>query len=384
MKVGIVQNKIIYGGRLSVIVGIIEVLNQRGIIPDVVTFQTETSPSEISARYGSKIDFNIRKINSVLSKIPGEANIIAFNLALHKIYKTYDYFINSNNTSFLMPSQIPIISYVHFPRIARLKSRLVNIHHPLGPQKTWIDKEGAILKGIGLLYSFHSLKENNYVIANSKFTLSNIRKYYPSFHHHIPVIYPPVETHSDSVIPFQERENVICSVGRFCEEKNQLAQIRLAKQLPDLQFHLIGFSGENNTYLDTCKNFAGKNNINNVHFHVNVSFDKKSDILKSAKFFLHPNTNEPFGIATVEAILSGCLSLVHNSGGQVEIVPIKELRFNAFDEIRALLRSFMGSDKIYSAMQNDLLHHCRTCFSADVFKKNIWECIEYFESNYLQ
>lgn len=383
MKVGIVQNKIIYGGRLSVIVGIIEVLNQRGIIPDVITFQTEISPSEISTRYGSKIDFNIRRINSVLSKIPGEANIIAFNHALHKIYTNYDYFINSNNTSFLMPSQIPIFSYVHFPRIARLKSRLISIHHPQGPIKTWIDKEGAILKGIGLLYSFHSLKENNYVIANSKYTLSYIRKYYPSFHQHIPVIYPPVKTNSVAVIPFQERDDAICSIGRFCEEKNQLAQIRLAKQLPDLQFHLIGFSGENNAYLDTCRNFASKNNINNVHFYVNVSFNKKCNILKTAKFFLHPNINEPFGISTVESVLSGCLSLVHNSGGQIEIVPIKELRFNAIDEIGELLVNFKESDENYSAMQKDLFHHCRTCFSADVFKKNIRECVEYFESNYL-
>jgi len=366
-----------------VIAGIIEVLNQRGIVPDLITFQTEISPNGVNRQYGKHINFKIRRINTVLSKIPGEANILAFNLALHRIYKKYDYFINSNNTTFFMPSQIPIFSYVHFPRIARLKSRLINIHHPQGPIKTWIDKEGAILKGIGLLYSFHSLKENNYFIANSEYTLSNIRKYYPSFHHHIPVIYPPVDTNPVPVIPFQAREDVICSIGRFCEEKNQLAQIRLAKQLPNLQFHLIGFSGENNAYLDTCKNFANKNNINNVHFHVNVPFKKKCNILKTAKFFLHPNINEPFGIATVESILSGCLSLVHNSGGQIEIVPIKELRFNAIDEIGELLGSFKGSDENYSAMQKDLFHHCRTCFSADVFKKNIRECIEYFESNYL-
>ena len=96
MKIGIVQNKIIYGGRLSVIVGIIEVLNQRGMVPDLITFQTKISSDDISRRYGKQIKFNIRRINSALSKIPGEANILAFNLALHRIYKKYNYFINSN------------------------------------------------------------------------------------------------------------------------------------------------------------------------------------------------------------------------------------------------------------------------------------------------
>lgn len=382
MKIGIIQNKIIYGGRLSVIVRIIEVLNQRGITPDIITFQSEIIPSEISARCDSNINFKIRKIHSVLSKIPSETNIIVFNLALHQIYKEYDYFIDSNNTSFLMPSRIPIFSYVHFPRIARLKSPLVSIHHPQGSKKTWADKKGAILKGLGLLYSFHSLKENNFVTANSKFTLSHIRKHYPSFHNQIPVIYPPIATNHIPVVPFQRREDIICSTGRFCEEKNQLAQIRIAKRLPYLQFHLIGFSEKNNGYLDFCKDYVNKNSIKNVHFHVNISFNEKYEILKIAKFFLHPNINEPFGIATVESIFAGCLPLVHNSGGQVEIVPLKKLRFDVIDEIEDLLGCIKRADESNNSMQKELFHHCQTSFSADVFKKKIRKHIKYFESNF--
>ena len=118
MKIGIVQNKIIHGGRLSVIVGIIEVLNQSGIVPDLITFETKILSDDIFSKYGKQINFKIHRIKSSLSKIPGETNILAFNLALHRIYKKYNYFINSNNTTFLMPSQIPILSYIHFPRIA--------------------------------------------------------------------------------------------------------------------------------------------------------------------------------------------------------------------------------------------------------------------------
>lgn len=382
MKIGIIQNKIIYGGRLSVIVRIIEFLNQRGITPDIITFQSEISPSEISARCGGNINFKIRIINSVLSKIHSETNIIVFNMALHQIYKEYDYFIDSNNTSFLMPSRIPIFSYVHFPRIARLKSPLLSIHHPQGPRKTWADKKGAILKGLGLLYSFHSLKENNFITANSKFTLSHIRKHYPSFHNQIPVIYPPIATNHIPVVPFQRRKDIICSIGRFSEEKNQLAQIRIAKRLPYLQFHLIGFSEKNNGYLDFCKDYVNKNSIKNVHFHVNISFNEKYEILKIAKFFLHPNINEPFGIATVESIFAGCLPLVHNSGGQVEIVPLKELRFDVIDDIEDLLRCINRADEYNNSIQKELVHHCQTSFSADVFKKKIRKHIKYFESKY--
>ncbi len=50
-------------------------------------------------------------------------------------------------------------------------------------------------------------------------------------------------------------------------------------------------------------------------------------ILLSSQFYMHNLRNEPFGISTVEAIAAGCIPLVHNSGGQKEIVPIELLRF---------------------------------------------------------
>lgn len=384
MKVGIVQNRIIYGGRLAVIVGIIEILNQRGIVPDLIAFQTKISPNGVYRQYGKQINFKIRRINAVLSKIPGEANILAFNLVLHKIYKKYDYFLNSSNTAFLMPSRIPIFSYVHFPRIARSKSPHMSIHFPNGPHKQWFSRQGAIAKLFDMLYSFQKVKSNNYVVTNSKFSRLYFQHYYPAYRQHIPVVYPPVTNSNDQITSFNERANIVCSIGRFCQEKNQLAQIVLAERLPDWKFKLIGFADENNPYLKNCQSYVNDKGLKNVKFELNVPQTRKRELLRLAKFFIHPNINEPFGITTAESVLNGCLPLVHNSGGQVEIVPIKELRFNAIEEIEEILGSLKGSDEKCSAMQQDLYHHCRTCFSTDVFKDKMRECIEYFDSNYLQ
>jgi len=49
--------------------------------------------------------------------------------------------------------------------------------------------------------------------------------------------------------------------------------------------------------------------------------------LSRTRFFVFPAVNEHFGIVTVEAIASGALPFVHNSGGQREIVPDPRLRF---------------------------------------------------------
>jgi glycosyltransferase involved in cell wall biosynthesis len=381
VKLGIVQNKIFYGGRLAVIVGICEALNQRGIVPDLITFQTDISPDGIYRRYGNKINFKICRLNSALSKIPGEANILAFNLALHRIYKKYDYFINSNNTTFLMPSQIPTLSYIHFPRIARLKSSYLSIHHPDGPHKEWRKPKSAFLNLLGLLYSFHRVKNNNYVVANSKFSRLYFQHYYPAYKRNIPIIYPPVKNSNNQVLPLNMRPNTVCSIGQFCAAKNQLGQICVAEQLPDWKFTLIGFADEKNTYLNDCESYVKMKKINNVEFEVNVSLKRKHELLRLAKYFIHPNINEPFGISTAEAILNGCLPLVHDSGGQREIVPFEDLRFDVLDEIPSILAKLSKCDTHHLIrLQNRLIRHCLTHFSYKVFKEKMDAQVRHIES----
>lgn len=380
MKVGIVQNRIIYGGRLAVIVGICEVLNQRGIVPDLITFRTGISSNGVYRQYGRKIEFKIRLINPALSKLPGEANVLFFNLALHWIYRKYDYFINSNNTTFLMPSQIPTLSYIHFPRIARLKSPYMSIHFPNGPHKRWNSRPGAIGKLFSMLYSFHQIKSNDYVVTNSKFSRLYFQKYYPAYRQHIPIIYPPVNMTNDRISPFNERSNIVCSIGRFCPEKNQLEQIKLAERLPNWKFKLIGFTGEKNTYLTQCKSYAHQKRIKNVEFEVNAPSHKKRESLQQAKFFIHPNINEPFGISTAESVLYGCLPLVHNSGGQREIVPFADLRFNTLNEIPKILEKFSKSDSLLIGIQKKLIDYCRERFDFHVFNEKMNIQILNFES----
>ena len=283
-----------------------------------------------------------------------------------------------------MPSKIPILSYIHFPRIARLRSPHVSIHLPNGPHKQWRKPSNAIAKFLGILYSFHRIKDNNYVIANSKFSRLYFEHYYPAYKRNIPIISPPVNKSNDLVSSFNERANMVCSIGRFCSEKNQLGQIQLAEQLPDWKFNLIGYADEKNTYLKDCERYVNMKRINNVEFEVNVPLKRKNELLRRAKFFIHPNINEPFGISTAESILNGCLPLVHDSGGQREIVPFDNLRFNDLEEIPAMLKNFSNSDIQLDQLQKHLIRHCREHFSFQVFREKIAAQINHFESTHSQ
>jgi glycosyltransferase involved in cell wall biosynthesis len=60
---------------------------------------------------------------------------------------------------------------------------------------------------------------------------------------------------------------------------------------------------------------------------LNPADDEVSQLFADHEFFIFPARWEHFGMVSVEAIQAGLTPLVHDSGGQREIVPIDTLRF---------------------------------------------------------
>ncbi len=382
MRVGIVQNKIIFGGRLKVVLGIIKVLNDRGIIPDVITFDTAISQKNVYARYGIKVLFKLKKIPSSLSRIPGELNLLVFSSYLKKLSEQYDFFIDSNNTSFLMPKSIPVLSYIHFPRAARFRTCDKDIHRPDLGTKQYLNPYDLYSILLSFIYKFHHLNKNNYVIANSRFTRKHILLMYPQYKRHIPVVYPPLMTTSNlfnsKISPVTQRKKSICSIGRFCREKNQMAIIRIAQCAPDWNFDLIGFSENSNEYLQKCFLHVKRMKLNNVLFHINASHEIMARILRNSLFFIHTNIKEPFGLSIAESILYGCLPIVHNSGGQVEIVPVPDLRFDSFKEVPGKITAFEKDLNLLAQYQDKLLRFVKSRFNEDNFSNDLNKVIDDF------
>jgi len=87
--------------------------------------------------------------------------------------------------------------------------------------------------------------------------------------------------------------------------------------------------------------------------------------------------NEPFGITTVQAIASGCIPVVHNSGGQKEIVPLEKLRFNDKYNAIDIIKNFNHNEefKIIKSLQEHIQK-----YSPKVFEKNFKQILQ----NYLK
>jgi len=370
LKVAIIQNRIQAGGRLHVIIAIIKILNDLGIEPDILTLKSRISKKDILSKYGENIKFNIKEILHDV-RIPFEFHILFFNFICKFFITKFDLVINSNNTSFLLPQKINLISYTHYPRKDRLLSKYISIHFPDGKKKNWFNPLHIFDNLVALLYRFNrSLNQNEKVIANSEFCASAIKSNYPNSANSIEIIYPPVKIESSS-IKNQKSINSIVSIGRFAADKRQLEQIEIAAQLKDFTFHIIGFAKENDAYFEKCKNLVKEKNLSNVNLYPNISLEKMQSILKESMFFIHNLRNEPFGIAAVQAIAQGCIPVVHNSGGQKEIVNNDDLRFNSTDGAANIFNEYSKKSLDELSQINKNLYKNIVQFDEEIFYKKM-------------
>ena len=143
------------------------------------------------------------------------------------------------------------------------------------------------------------------------------------------MIYPPISTDWWKNRK-EDKEKILTTIGRFSDDKRQLEQIQIAENLEGIHFNIIGFIGNKSSYayFKKCENYVKTTGITNVSLYPNLSSLETKRKIHKSQFFMHNMRNEPIGISTTEAIAAGCIPIVHNSGGQKEIVSFDSLRFN--------------------------------------------------------
>lgn len=179
------------------------------------------------------------------------------------------------------------------------------------------------------------LKQISGVICNSHFTKKLIDK---KFNLNSYVIYPPVTLLKQK--PFQDKENMILTVGRFSSNgdnddfKKLYFMIDTFKslsgnELKDWQFNIVtNFLEKDKDEYEKLKAYA---DLKNIKLLTNLTRNELLTLYEKAKIYWHaagfgednqlnPEKMEHFGISTVEALSAGCVPIVINSGGQPEIV----------------------------------------------------------------
>jgi len=128
-------------------------------------------------------------------------------------------------------------------------------------------------------------------------------------------LYPPCPTELYKSTS-NNREDLVVTTGRIVPEKRMHLLADIARQLPAIKFLIIGSVAnlDDPYYLSLLERKPDNLSI------ILSPLRKVREILSKAKVYVHCAEGEHFGITIVEAMASGCVPVVHDSGGPKEIV----------------------------------------------------------------
>lgn len=371
MKVAFTRNRLRKGGIFQVMAEMIYVLNCHNIVPDIVTLASDLDQKTAKESYGQELNFNVVIPQRDL-RIPYEWHILWFNYLCSKYTSNYDVVINHNNTSFLHQTSKgqTYINYIHFPRKQRVRSSLRSIHLPDGRKKGIINFRNDFFNIASRFYSKDQQPdERELFLSNSLFTKSKLLETYNLSDDDVQVMYPPVKVSQELTSQHSKDQKLVVSLGRFSKEKRQLEQLKIARLKPELKFILMGFISDQ-SYWQKCNQYVHNNNLKNVTLLANEPFETINDVLRKASIFIHSIINEPFGITPVQAINHGCLPLVHNSGGQREVINDQDLRYISIEDAEAKLKEISSLSITIRNQKVEKLHAHVSQFSRENFRNN--------------
>lgn len=286
---------------------------------------------------------------------------------LLKMYRDtleYDYLFSTQSSSPFEPVFLnkakKNIAYVHFPEIhydyamSGFKRKVY-----LWLFKRWVEQ------GIGKI---------DLLFCNSNYTKETIQKYWDFSNVKNPlVVYPPVDIAKfwcDK--PFSERQKRVVYVARFIPAKRHEILKKLAADLPDYEFVSVGGLIESEkTWFDRFS----RNLPSNYSIKTNLPEPDLLKLLHDSRIYVHLMEGEHFGIAPVEGLASGCVVIVHDSGGMQEFIQ-EDFRWQDYFSLKEKVVKYMEEGTLNWESIRPKLWENISCLTPEVFNRTIWSHIQ--------
>lgn len=223
-----------------------------------------------------------------------------------------------------------------FDPLARLGLRLL-----VGPLRKW---------------DYHAAQRPNFMIANSEYTKTNIKKYYARTS---TVVHPPIETSRFHKVENTSRRGFVVT-GRQTPYKRIDLAIQACNEL-NLPLEVIGNGPDH----ERLVKMAGKT----VNFVTDADDKKLAACLASAQAFIFP-AEDDFGISAVEALAAGTPVIAYKAGGSLDYIePGKNGEFFEAQNKESLIKVLTSfkSEKY----DNDSVAMTAIPFKAETFRSNI-------------
>ena len=361
----------IYGGGERVCHNVIKTLLVNGQRVELLTFDFDAN------KYRDIVGEDLSKavvIHSLGKRIEVKPPFTIYKrhrnfVKLLKQYKDkleYDYLFSTQSSSPFEPVFLnkakKNIAYVHFPEIhynydhSKLKRKLY-----LWLFKRWVEQ------GIGKL---------DVVFCNSNYTKEAIVRYWKIHDVKDPiVVYPPVDVEKFWCNkPLLNRRKRIVYVARFIVAKRHEIMKRLASELPNYEFVSVGGLIEaEKTWFDRFK----ENLPQNYSVKTNLPEPELLEILHDSRIYVHLMEGEHFGIAPIEGLASGCITIVHDSGGMQEFIS-KEYRWETYEDLKSKIINFMELTDGFSnwELKRPQLWTRILVLASEKFQEQIWSQVQ--------
>jgi glycosyltransferase involved in cell wall biosynthesis len=337
----------------------IEALNGKGITPDLIV-PTNSTRLGFERYMGKKIRARLRPILPLEIRAFGIYQKYLLAL-LSQRFSDYDIVFNSTGV------------YAHAPFFQQRARYFLYVHNPLIVRPDIEKYEKGLWKLYWKPFEYavgNSIKKmgNVKILCNSNYTSVRVKWYWNKDSE---TVYPPVSIGDFNLGDTEPREGVV-SIGRFSPEKDHLSQLYIAQRLPGLTFRICGSASTPyyKHWYDMLRTKAKELNLENVEFYPDIPFKELVRLVNRSKYFIHTMKHEDFGITTCEAIAGGCIPVVHDSGGQREIVPFGNLRFDGVDSAVRILRSLGEADT--EPLRSALTNHIKQ-FDEAIYQKKVLE-----------
>src|SRR5439155_13774808 len=190
---------------------------------------------------------------------------------------------------------------------------------------------GRLLKSRGLLTARLALATANRVLAFSSWSERAIRHLAPR----CDVESVPLGVDVNKFHPTSKEDIVVCVANVNRENMVRKGLVTLAKAshlLPDVRFYLVG------RHIDGAKDELAAIAGPNMRLTGWLPEPELVDLLARAKVYAQPSYIEGFGLALAEAMASGCVPVVTESGAMPEVVGETGL-FTPYGDPEGLARS---------------------------------------------
>lgn len=359
MKVAIIYDMTEMGGVQTCVISLIKGLNDRGMTPTL--FWDQPPAEAIVDAHDLKLNYSSLKLpikSTPLKKLPATVRYMVepFNMfRISKIPEEFD-FVYAFTPLVRIDEDRPHLFYLSGPPlIPQLESSALRFKIGKVFYKTFLER----------FYPAYIPQKNASYVINSKYTAD---MYLEAHGKKLEVVYPSNQLDFTGKQEFDFKNRKYTTFfSRIMNYKRPEMLIELAAKNPDREFVIMGgVSPKREAYFNGLINEAKAKKLSNIRFIPNASNEEVDRILKETLIYFFPAVNEHFGITTVEAILKGCIPLVHNSGGQIEIVPDSELRFDDDDFIEKYSRLISMSEEGLNELMDTLVNHV-TQFSEEVY-----------------